>query len=81
MAPNTPFRLYKGFTHAGGVRVPFVLSWPKGIDEHARGQVRREYQYVTDLLPTLLELTGVERPSSSAVLKSYHSTASASRRR
>jgi len=24
--------------------------------------VRREYQYVTDLLPTLLELTGVERP-------------------
>ena len=42
--------------------MPFVLSWPKGIDERARGQVRREYQYVTDLLPTLLELTGVERP-------------------
>ena len=33
MASNTPFRLYKGFTHAGGVRVPFVFSWPKGIDE------------------------------------------------
>ena len=62
MASNTPFRLYKGFTHAGGVRVPFLFSWPMGIDEQSRGQVRREYQYVTDLLPTLLELTGVERP-------------------
>ena len=62
MASNTPFRLYKGFTHAGGVRVPFVFSWPKGIEESSRGQVRREYQYVTDILPTLLELTGVERP-------------------
>ncbi|GIH80096.1 hypothetical protein Plo01_65250 [Planobispora longispora] len=31
MASNTPFRLYKGTTHAGGVRVPFVLSWPRGL--------------------------------------------------
>jgi arylsulfatase A-like enzyme len=61
MASNTPFRLYKGFTHAGGVRVPFLFSWPRGIDEESRGQVRREYQYVTDLVPTLLELAGVER--------------------
>jgi len=38
------------------------LQLAQGIDEQSRGQVRREYQYVTDLLPTLLELTGVERP-------------------
>jgi arylsulfatase len=62
MASNTPFRLYKGFTHAGGVRVPFVLSWPAGLDNATKGQVRGEYQYVTDVLPTLLELASVKRP-------------------
>jgi arylsulfatase len=60
MASNTPFRLYKSNTHAGGVRVPFVLSWPNGLD--ARG-LRQPYQYVTDLHPTLLDLAGVDRPS------------------
>jgi arylsulfatase A-like enzyme len=64
MASNTPFRLYKGFTHAGGVRVPFVFSWPKGLRDGARGAVRREYNYVTDILPTLLELIGIERPTT-----------------
>lgn len=62
MASNTPFRLYKGQTHAGGVRVPFVISWPKGIQGEAAGAIRTEYQYVTDLLPTLLECAGVSRP-------------------
>ncbi|CAN3979107.1 arylsulfatase [Kitasatospora purpeofusca] len=67
MASNTPFRLYKGQTHAGGVRVPFVLSWPAGLPR-AEGDpgVRTQYQYVTDLLPTLLDLAGVERPAHRA---------------
>lgn len=64
MASNTPFRLYKGQTYAGGVRVPFVLSWPAGLPRQAEdeGGVRPQYQYVTDVLPTLLELAGVARP-------------------
>jgi arylsulfatase len=61
MASNTPFRLYKAQTHAGGVRVPFVVSWPAGLDE--RG-IRQQYQYVTDLLPTLLDLAGVDDPGT-----------------
>ncbi|WP_395106193.1 sulfatase-like hydrolase/transferase [Actinomadura sp. SCN-SB] len=60
MASNSPFRLYKGNTHAGGVRVPFLISWPAGLGDVA-GQVRTQYQYVTDLYPTLLELAGVAR--------------------
>ncbi|MGV9263245.1 arylsulfatase [Kitasatospora sp. NPDC003701] len=64
MASNTPFRLYKGQTYAGGVRVPFVLSWPAGLPRAGSDTgVRPQYQYVTDVLPTLLELAGVERPS------------------
>ncbi|MEU2629864.1 sulfatase-like hydrolase/transferase [Kitasatospora sp. NPDC007106] len=67
MASNTPFRFYKGQTYAGGVRVPFVLSWPAGLPRAADdGGVRGQYQYVTDVLPTLLELAGVERPGNRA---------------
>lgn len=64
MASNTPFRLYKGFTHAGGVRVPMLISWPRGLERASQGGVRTQYQYVTDFYPTLLELTGVSRPAT-----------------
>jgi arylsulfatase A-like enzyme len=60
---NTPFRFYKGQTFAGGVRVPFLLSWPAGLSRAAGDDgVRRQYQYVTDLAPTLLELAGIATP-------------------
>jgi hypothetical protein len=38
-----------------------VLSWPEGLE--ARGELRRQYAHVVDLLPTLLELTGLEVPT------------------
>ncbi len=61
MASGTPFRLYKINTHQGGHSVPFCFSWPAGLPE--RGAIRTQYAHVTDLLPTLLELIGVERPT------------------
>ncbi|GAA2054625.1 arylsulfatase [Williamsia deligens] len=57
---NTPFRFYKGQTFAGGVRVPFLLSWPRGLT--ADGRVRDQYTYVTDVTPTLLDLIGIDAP-------------------
>ena len=62
MASNTPFRLYKINTHQGGHSVPFIVSWPAGID--SAGDFRRQYQHVTDLLPTFLEIVGVDRPAT-----------------
>jgi arylsulfatase A-like enzyme len=60
---NTPFRFYKGQTFAGGVRVPFVLAWPQGLrKEGADTGLRHQYQYVTDVLPTILELAGLPHP-------------------
>ncbi|MFT4125638.1 MAG: arylsulfatase [Gordonia sp. (in: high G+C Gram-positive bacteria)] len=63
-ASNTPFRFYKGQTFAGGVRVPFVISWPAGLPraEEDTG-VRRQYSYVTDIVPTLLDLAGLTAPT------------------
>ena len=64
MASNTPFRFYKGQTFAGGVRVPFVISWPGGISPSGTNGIRHQYQYVTDVLPTLLDLAGLSHPGS-----------------
>ncbi|MDN5549074.1 MAG: sulfatase-like hydrolase/transferase, partial [Rhodococcus sp. (in: high G+C Gram-positive bacteria)] len=61
---NTPFRFYKGQSFAGGIRVPFLLSWPAGLKPEAGDNgIRDQFAYVTDLTPTLLELAGIETPT------------------
>jgi arylsulfatase len=59
---NTPYRYYKRTPMAGGIRVPLVASWPAGIGAAGAGEVRRQWIHVTDILPTVLELTGTARP-------------------
>jgi arylsulfatase len=62
MACNTPFRLYKITTFRGGHQVPCIISWPARYGS-AGGQFRHQYAHVTDLLPTLAELTGIAVPT------------------
>lgn len=57
VAGNTPFRYYKQVTHEGGIRVPLVVSWPKGIA--ARGETRGQFVHVADIAPTILDAAGV----------------------
>ena len=59
-ASNTPFIHGKRAVYAGGSRVPMIVSWPKGIE--ARGEIRSQFHHVTDVVPTVLELTGIEHP-------------------
>jgi arylsulfatase len=61
-AGNTPFKWYKQNTHEGGVHVPLVVHWPKGIQ--ASGEVRRQFHYVTDIAPTVFEVAGVSVPEN-----------------
>jgi arylsulfatase len=63
MASNTPLRRYKQNTHGGGIRDPFVISWPKRI---AKGELRHQFVHASDLTPTLLELVGVSAPAEIA---------------
>lgn len=57
---NTPFRLYKINAHRGGHSVPFLVSWPTGgVDA---GAIRNQFMHITDLMPTLLDIVGVQRP-------------------
>ena len=62
-AGNTPFQWGKRFaSHLGGTRTPMVVSWPKGI-AHVGG-VRTQYENVTDLFPTVLEVAHIPAPKS-----------------
>ncbi|AWH93060.1 hypothetical protein A6035_13765 [Dietzia lutea] len=63
MACNTPFRLYKISTHRGGHQIPMVMSWPKGLKRPAGSSVRSQYTHVTGVVPTILELVGVQAPT------------------
>ena len=60
MASNTPFRLYKTNTHQGGQQVPLITSWPKKLSD--QNTIRKQYQHVTDLLPTICDLVGIKIP-------------------
>lgn len=62
MVSNTPLRMYKINTHQGGHQVPFIVHWPEGLA--TAGEIRTQYQHITDLLPTLAELTGVAIPTA-----------------
>ena len=58
---STPFKMFKRYSeYAGGTCDPLVISWPKGIK--ARGEVRHQYHHCTDIVPTILEICGLEMP-------------------
>jgi len=57
-----PFRLYKGFLSEGGIRSPLIISGP-GV-AGAGGLNKEAVLHVMDIAPTLLELAGVQYPST-----------------
>ncbi len=61
VAFSTPFKMFKRYSeYSGGTCDPLVISWPKGIK--AKGQVRNQYHHSTDIVPTILEVCGLEMP-------------------
>ncbi len=62
MAGNTPFRRWKREVHEGGIADPCIVNWPRGIA--ARGEIRHQFAHAIDVLPTLLELIGIDAPDA-----------------
>jgi|NGEPerStandDraft_6_1074524.scaffolds.fasta_scaffold23098_1 arylsulfatase A-like enzyme len=58
MAGNTPFKYCKQIVHNGGVADPLIVTWPKGIK--AKGEIRNQYSFITDLMATALEVTATQ---------------------
>ncbi len=60
MAFNTPFKMWKRYEFNGGTSDPCIISWPG--NDAAAGQIRDQYHHAVDLVPTILDLLGVQAP-------------------
>ncbi|MBI4623219.1 MAG: arylsulfatase [Verrucomicrobia bacterium] len=61
-AANAPFRRHKTWVHEGGIATPLIAHWPAGIK--ARGELRHNPAHLIDVVPTVLELTGAQKPAA-----------------
>jgi arylsulfatase len=70
VAFSTPYQMFKRYSqYAGGTCDPLVISWPKGIK--ARGAIRHQYHHSTDIVPTILDVCGLEMPKVYRGVKQY----------
>jgi arylsulfatase A-like enzyme len=58
---NTPYRQYKQCGHEGGSHTPMIAFWPDHISPHS---ITDQPGHVVDIAPTLLELLGIEYPTT-----------------
>ena len=67
---NTPFRMYKHFTHEGGVCAPLIAHWPARVPAGGAGGVRdgviRGRTHIVDVMPTVRDAAGATYPSDRA---------------
>lgn len=60
-ATNTPFRYWKSDVNAEGAsHTTLIVHYPKGVKE--KGGLRNQYTHVVDILPTTIELAGLNVP-------------------
>jgi arylsulfatase len=58
---DTPFKWTKQIaSHFGGTRQGMCVAWPNRIKD--RGGIRHQFHHVIDIVPTVLEVTGIPAP-------------------
>jgi arylsulfatase len=58
---NTPFRMFKCWTHEGGISTPFIVHWPCGLRD--TGTLRHQPAQLPDVMATLVEVSGASYPA------------------
>ena len=62
-AMDTPFKWTKQVaSHFGGTAQGMAISWPGHITD--TGSIRRQFNHVIDIAPTILEATGIPQPDT-----------------
>ena len=64
-AATAPLNTYKFFAGEGGIRVPLIISGISGIPAARKQSVQNSLTHVSDIVPTLLDLAGVQHPGTS----------------
>jgi len=60
---DTPFKYTKQVaSHFGGTRQGLAISWPGHINDP--GGIRTQFHHIIDILPTVLEATGIKAPQT-----------------
>src|SRR6476660_7382114 len=60
---DTPFKWTKQIaSHFGGTRQGMVISWPGHIKD--LGGIRTQFHHMIDIVPTILEVTGIQAPDT-----------------
>ena len=60
---DTPFTWFKqNASKLGGIRQCMAISWPGHIKD--QGALREQFMHVIDVVPTILEVTGIPAPKS-----------------
>lgn len=60
---DTPFTWFKqNASRLGGVRQNMAVSWPARIKD--KGALREQFMHVIDVVPTILEATGIPAPTT-----------------
>ena len=58
---DTPFTWFKqNASKLGGIRQSMAIMWPEKIKE--KGALREQFTHVVDVVPTILEVTGIPAP-------------------
>jgi arylsulfatase A-like enzyme len=58
---DTPFSWTKQIvSHFGGTKQGMAISWPKVITD--KGGIRHQFHHVIDIVPTILQATGIKQP-------------------
>ena len=68
-AASAPTSYWKTYSTEGGLRVPFIAHYPGKIPA---GKASSAFGYVKDLVPTVLEIAGIERPGDSYNGRTIH---------
>lgn len=61
-ASNTPWSLYKHYTHEGGISGPCIAHWPRGLKPR-KGSTDHQPWHFVDMLPTLASVAGARPPA------------------
>ncbi|MHC4343686.1 MAG: sulfatase/phosphatase domain-containing protein [Planctomycetota bacterium] len=65
-ASNTPFRLFKKFTHEGGIATPLIAYWPAVINAviKNKGKLTNQVGHIIDIMATCVDVAGTQYPES-----------------
>jgi arylsulfatase A-like enzyme len=59
---NTPLKLFKHFTHEGGIRAPAIMHWPDGFSP--KGAWVEAPAHLIDVMGSIVDATGATYPTT-----------------